>query len=116
MVTATRLDCVLGSAAGMRRGTVAAVHHCAHRQSFGRNLIDQPLMTAVLADLAVESEAATTLAMRLAAAAQRAATGGGGPRGVAPAAGARGSRGGHVGGPLRGLRCVRHGARSGGPG
>ncbi|HEY2488134.1 MAG TPA: acyl-CoA dehydrogenase family protein [Streptosporangiaceae bacterium] len=75
MVTATRLDCVLGSAAGIRRGTVAAVHHCAHRQAFGRNLIDQPLMTGVLADLAVESEAATALAIRLAAAAQRSADG-----------------------------------------
>jgi putative acyl-CoA dehydrogenase len=75
MVTATRLDCVLGSAAAIRRGTVAAVHHCAHRQSFGRNLIDQPLMTGVLADLAVESEAATALAIRLAAAAQRSVNG-----------------------------------------
>ena len=75
MVTATRMDCVLGSAAAMRRGTVAAVHHCAHRQSFGRNLIDHPLMTGVLADLAVESEAATALAIRLAAAAQRSADG-----------------------------------------
>jgi putative acyl-CoA dehydrogenase len=71
MVTATRLDCVLGSAAAMRRGTVAAVHHCVFRQSFGRNLIDHPLMTSVLADLAVESEAATSLAIRLAGAAQR---------------------------------------------
>ena len=75
MVTATRLDCVLGSAAAMRRATVAAVHHCAHRQTFGLNLIDHPLMTCVLADLAVESEAATTLAFRLAAAAQRSAGG-----------------------------------------
>ena len=75
MVTATRLDCVLGSAAAMRRATVAAVHHCAHRQAFGKNLIDQPLMTCVLADLAVESEAATALAIRLAGAAQRAAGG-----------------------------------------
>ena len=75
MVTATRLDCVLGSAAAIRRGTVAAVHHCAHRQAFGRNLIDQPLMAGVLADLAVESEAATALAIRLAAAAQRSADG-----------------------------------------
>ncbi len=75
MVTATRLDCVLGSAAAMRHATVAAVHHCAHRQTFGKNLIDHPLMTCVLADLAVESEAATALAIRLAGAAQR-ATGG----------------------------------------
>jgi putative acyl-CoA dehydrogenase len=75
MVTATRLDCVLGSAAAIRRGTVAAVHHCAHRQAFGRNLIDHPLMTGVLADLAVESEAATALAIRLAGAAQRSVEG-----------------------------------------
>jgi putative acyl-CoA dehydrogenase len=75
MVTATRLDCVLGSAAAIRHGTVAAVHHCAHRQAFGSTLIDQPLMTGVLADLAVESEAATALAIRLAAAAQRSADG-----------------------------------------
>lgn len=75
MVTATRLDCVLGSAAAMRRGTVAAVHHCSHRRSFGRHLIDHPLMTGVLADLAVESEAATALAIRLAAAAQRSVDG-----------------------------------------
>ena len=66
---------MLGSAAALRRATVAAVHHCAHRQAFGKNLIDQPLMTCVLADLAVESEAATALAIRLAGAAQR-ATGG----------------------------------------
>jgi putative acyl-CoA dehydrogenase len=77
MVTATRLDCVLGSAAAMRRATVAAVHHCAHRQTFGKYLIDHPLMTSVLADLAVESEAATALAIRLAGAAQRAAAGDG---------------------------------------
>jgi putative acyl-CoA dehydrogenase len=72
MVTATRLDCVLGSAAAMRRATVAAVHHGAYRQSFGKSLIDHPLMASVLADLAVESEAATALAIRLAGAAQRA--------------------------------------------
>src|SRR5215472_14318063 len=54
MVTATRLDCVLGSAAGMRRAAVAAVHHCVHRSSFGKHLIDHPLMANVLADLAVE--------------------------------------------------------------
>ena len=75
MVTATRLDCVLGSAAAMRRAAVAAVHHCSQRRTFGKNLIDQPLMTCVLADLAVESEAATALAIRLAGAAQRAAGG-----------------------------------------
>ena len=75
MVTATRLDCVLGSAAAMRHGTVAAVHHCRHRHAFGKKLVDQPLMACLLADLAVESEAATTLAIRLAGAAQRAIDG-----------------------------------------
>jgi alkylation response protein AidB-like acyl-CoA dehydrogenase len=75
MVSATRLDCVLGSAASMRQGCVAAVHHASWRQVFGKDLISQPLMTAVLADLVVESEAATTLAVRLAGAAERAARG-----------------------------------------
>jgi putative acyl-CoA dehydrogenase len=73
MVTATRLDCVLGSAASMRQGSVAAVHHASWRQAFGKDLVSQPLMAAVLADLIVESEAATTLAVRLAGAAERAA-------------------------------------------
>ncbi len=68
MVAATRLDCVLGSAGLMRQAVAQAVHHCAHREAFGRTLLDQPLMRNVLADLAVESEAATTLALRLAAA------------------------------------------------
>src|SRR5579875_1769282 len=75
MVSATRLDCVVGSAAAIRHGTVAAVHHCGGRQAFGKYLIDQPVMTSVLADLALESEAATALAMRLAGAAQRAIDG-----------------------------------------
>ena len=75
MVSATRLDCVIGSAAGMRLGTVSAVHHATHRQTFGKDLIAQPLMAGVLADLALESQAATTLAMRLAGAADRAARG-----------------------------------------
>ncbi len=75
MVSATRLDCVLGSAAAMRQGCVAAVHHASWRQAFGKDLISQPLMAAVLADLIVESEAATTLAVRLAGAAERAARG-----------------------------------------
>src|SRR3954471_6604026 len=66
MVNHTRLDCVLGAAAIMRQALVQAIHHCAHRRAFGRRLIEQPLMRAVLADLAVESEAATALAMRLA--------------------------------------------------
>ncbi|MHC5902365.1 acyl-CoA dehydrogenase family protein [Streptomyces sp. S6] len=68
MVTATRLDCVLGSAGLMRQAVVQAVHHCAHREAFGGKLFDKPLMRGVLADLALESEAATVLGMRLAAA------------------------------------------------
>ena len=68
MVAATRLDCVLGSAGLMRQAVAQAVHHCTHREAFGGPLVDKPLMRNVLADLAVESEAATTLAMRLAAA------------------------------------------------
>jgi len=66
MVTATRLDCVLGSAAAIRAATAQAIHHATHRRAFGRPLREQPLMQAVLADLAVESEAATALALRLA--------------------------------------------------
>jgi putative acyl-CoA dehydrogenase len=66
MVGHTRLDCVIGGAAGMRAGVVAAVHHTAHRAAFGKLLIDQPLMRNVLADLCLEAEAATVLAMRLA--------------------------------------------------
>ncbi|WP_416475457.1 acyl-CoA dehydrogenase family protein [Streptomyces sp. LKA04] len=68
MVAATRLDCVLGSAGLMRQAVAQAVHHCEHREAFGAKLADQPLMRNVLADLAVESEAATTLGLRLAAA------------------------------------------------
>jgi putative acyl-CoA dehydrogenase len=75
MVSATRLDCVLGSAAGIRQACVLAGHHARHRSAFGARLIDQPAMTAVLADLSLESEAATTLALRLAGAADRAARG-----------------------------------------
>jgi putative acyl-CoA dehydrogenase len=66
MVGHTRLDCVIGAAAGMRSGVVSAIHHTAHRSAFGKTLIDQPLMRNVLADLCVESEATTALAMRLA--------------------------------------------------
>ena len=66
MVGHTRLDCVIGSAAGMRAGLVSAIHHAAHRRTFGKRLIEQPLMRNVLADLCVESEATTALAMRLA--------------------------------------------------
>ncbi|MGW2521704.1 acyl-CoA dehydrogenase family protein [Streptomyces sp. NPDC001617] len=68
MVAATRLDCVLGSAGLMRQAVVQAIHHCTHREVFGAKLVDKPLMRNVLADLALESEAATTLALRLAAA------------------------------------------------
>ncbi|MFD7668520.1 acyl-CoA dehydrogenase family protein [Streptomyces sp. NPDC059788] len=75
MVNMTRLDCVIGSAAGMRAGLRQALHHTAHRHAFGRALAEQPLMRAVLADLAIESEAATTLAMRLATAVDRAQDG-----------------------------------------
>jgi putative acyl-CoA dehydrogenase len=75
MVSATRLDCVLGSAAGMRLATVTAVHHASHRRAFGKELIAQPLMGCVLADLVLESQAATELALRLAGAADRAGRG-----------------------------------------
>jgi putative acyl-CoA dehydrogenase len=66
MVNHTRLDCVLGGATGMRAGVAQAIHHASHRSVFGRELVEQPLMRNVLADLAVESEAATIGAMRLA--------------------------------------------------
>jgi putative acyl-CoA dehydrogenase len=66
MVNHTRLDCVLGSATIMRQGVAQATHHAAYRAAFGRTLIDQPLMQNVLADLCVESEAATLTALRLA--------------------------------------------------
>jgi putative acyl-CoA dehydrogenase len=66
MVGHTRLDCMIGAAAGMRAAVVQATHHAAHRAAFGKTLIDQPLMQNVLADLCLESEAATALAMRLA--------------------------------------------------
>ncbi len=66
MVNHTRLDCVIGSAAGMRRGVAEATWHATHRSAFGARLIDQPLMVNVLADLALESEAATATALRLA--------------------------------------------------
>ena len=66
MVNHTRLDCVIGSAASLRMGTARAIHHAMHRSAFGRLLADQPLMRNVLADLAIESEAATVAMMRLA--------------------------------------------------
>ncbi len=68
MVAMTRLDCVLGSAALIRAALTQAIHHAAHRSTFGTVLIDAPLMQSVLADLALESEAATALGIRLAAA------------------------------------------------
>jgi putative acyl-CoA dehydrogenase len=71
MVTMTRLDCVVGSAAGMRAALSQAVHHARHRHAFGGPLAGKPAMRAVLADLAVESEAATALALRLAGAVDR---------------------------------------------
>src|SRR5215208_8162601 len=66
MVNHTRLDCVVGTAGGMRAAVANATWHAAHREAFGRRLADQPLMRNVLADLALESEAATVVAMRLA--------------------------------------------------
>ncbi|MFD5592216.1 acyl-CoA dehydrogenase family protein [Streptomyces griseorubiginosus] len=75
MVNCTRLDCVTMSATLMRRTLVEAGHHARHRSAFGARLVDQPLMRNVLADLALESEAATTLTLRLAGAADRAVRG-----------------------------------------
>jgi putative acyl-CoA dehydrogenase len=66
MVNHTRLDCLLGSMAGMRRGTLEAIHHARHRTAFGAPLVEQPAMQNVLADLAIESEAATAAALRVA--------------------------------------------------
>jgi len=65
MVTGTRLDCAVGSAGLMRLALANAIHHCRHRTAFQRKLIDQPLMTQVLADLALDVEAATALSFRL---------------------------------------------------
>lgn len=75
MVNLTRLDCTLGSATSMRTGLTRAIHHAQHRKAFGEYLIDQPLMRNVLADLAVEAEAATMLAMRMAGATDAAVRG-----------------------------------------
>ena len=72
MVSLTRLDCMLGSAAEMRRALIEALHHAQHRKAFGAPLIDQPLMREVLADLALEVEAAVALAFRVAGAIDRA--------------------------------------------
>jgi putative acyl-CoA dehydrogenase len=66
MVHHTRMDCVGGSAGMMRQAVVQAIHHCRYREAFGRRLADQPLMQNVLADLSIESEAATQLMLRLA--------------------------------------------------
>ena len=74
MVTYTRLDCVVSSAALMRLALASAITHCQERQVFGRVLIEQPLMQSVLADLALDSEAATQIAFRLAGAFDRTAT------------------------------------------
>ena len=75
MVNMTRLDCVIGSASGMRTALVLAAHHARHRSAFGKLLVHQPAMRNVLADLQVESEAATAAMMRLAGANDRAIRG-----------------------------------------
>ncbi|MFD7883524.1 DNA alkylation response protein [Streptomyces bauhiniae] len=80
MVNCTRLDCVMSSATLMRKTLVEAGHHARYRSAFGARLLDQPLMRNVLADLALESEAATTLTLRLAGAADRAVRGDEGER------------------------------------
>ncbi|RRU11629.1 acyl-CoA dehydrogenase family protein [Stenotrophomonas sp. 278] len=72
MVMMTRLDCMLGAAAEMRMALAQALHHARHRQSFGQRLCAHPLMANVLADLAIESEAATSFAMRVARAVDQA--------------------------------------------
>jgi len=73
MVTGTRLDCAVASAGLMRWALANAIHHCRHRAVFGKLLVDQPLMTQVLADLALDVEAATALCFRLARSFDRAA-------------------------------------------
>jgi putative acyl-CoA dehydrogenase len=75
MVNATRLDCALGSATSMRVGVQNAVHHAIHRHAFGKALVDQPLMRNVLADLAIEAEAATSTALWLASLTDRSESG-----------------------------------------
>jgi len=75
MVSHTRLDCAIGSAAGMRNVVARSIHHTQGRSAFGKRLVDQPLMQNVLADLAIESEAATAAVMRLARAYDEAAAG-----------------------------------------
>ena len=66
MATYTRLDCAIGTSGLMRHAVTQALHHASHRMAFGKRLIEQPLMKNVLADLAIESEAATVLVLRLA--------------------------------------------------
>jgi len=66
MVNHTRLDCIIGSTALMRQATLQAIHHCRQRSAFGKKLVDQPLMQNVLTDLALESEAATRMMLRVA--------------------------------------------------
>src|SRR3546814_21191063 len=68
MVTLTRLDCAVASAGQMRLALALALHHCRHRRVFQMHLVDHPLMAAVLADMALDVEAAKALAFRLAAA------------------------------------------------
>ena len=75
MVNMTRLDCALMAAGGMRVGTAQAIHHATHRRAFGKPLVEQPAMVNVLADLALDSEAATTVVMRIAGAVDRATRG-----------------------------------------
>jgi putative acyl-CoA dehydrogenase len=75
MVNATRMDCALGSATVMRIGVHNSVHHATHRRAFGKTLIDQPLMRNVLADLAIETEAATTTVLWLASLTDRSSSG-----------------------------------------
>lgn len=73
MVALTRFDCAVAAAAGMRQAVAQAMHHCQYRRAFGARLVDQPLMRNVLADLALEAEAATWLGLRLAHALDRSA-------------------------------------------
>jgi putative acyl-CoA dehydrogenase len=75
MVVATRIDCVIGAALTARHAVAHAAHHVAHRSAFGRRLVEQPAMANVVADLAVEVEALTTVALRLAEAFGRAQAG-----------------------------------------
>jgi putative acyl-CoA dehydrogenase len=82
MVGHTRLDCIIGTAAGMRWGVANATWHATHRSAFGKRLVEQPLMTNVLADLCIESEAATALAMRMARAYDEAGSGDAGALGL----------------------------------